>query len=201
MQRLEVQQKIFYFSLFVLIFTPFFLFAQNSTTSSTTENARDMYLPSNIDTSKLLKNDSGTPIISSEQVGTEEELDIFDKNLSFIYTSVSNVITESKENGETIVTVNYKHPGKFLNLFPVSYQSINSVTSTNNGIPNIDSQLSFWSSLISDKKYDRSLVVSKIISNDVIRNQTQPNASPASKARVAEAIVYELNQIEKEISN
>jgi hypothetical protein len=152
---------------------------------------------------RLEVNNNDIPIVSSDQVRTEDDLSIFNKNQSIINPNVSKVTEDTDRNGNTSITVNYKYPGKLLGILPVSYKTINTVSTeggdatTSNAtgtLPVANAKLSFWSHIVSDKSFDESNIESRFENNPVIRNSLEANASPGEQARVAEAMIYELNK-------
>jgi hypothetical protein len=170
--------------------------AQTSTKSTTSPTI----VPNpNITNSNLETNSAGIAIISSEQVVTEEDLEVFEDNMKILNPNIGLILTDTDQDGMVTISVDYIHPGKFLGV-PVTYRSITTVmsTTTTNSLPYIDSRFSFLSSFVSDKKVDNQKIIDRVASNPIVQTETTPDASPRAQARIAEAIATELDQNEME---
>lgn len=140
------------------------------------------------------------PVFLSAQttVATEDDLKTFINNYQAEHPNISKITTTTNIDGSVNVIVDYKYPGKFLGIFPANFTTINTVNSTTNGIPIVDSKTSLWSGLVSKNNLDQSLIVSRILGNPNTVPNAQPNASPSAKAKIIEGMVYELDKIGSE---
>ncbi len=147
---------------------------------------------SNSDSNTSLKvNSSGVAIISSAQVSSESDLDIFSANVSAKDKEVAKVDINSK-NGESEVKVVYRHKGKFLGFIPVTVKSTIVVEAKAGAEAEIHSKLSWWSFLVVKKNYAKAELESRIKNNATVKANARVNASAQAKAQVAEAVIAEV---------
>lgn len=182
---------------FVLFgFLPFLVLAQGS---EGTDSQQTINQNPNLDVKNLYKNSQNVAVTTAEQVGTEDDLSVLEENFKILNPNVSNISSVTNTDGSTNFTVEYKHPGKFLGLISGSFKTITAVQTNTNGIPNIDTTFSLWSSLVSEKKFDKEKIISELQTDPIIQNYAKVNASPAAKARVVVAIVSILDKNELEV--
>jgi hypothetical protein len=149
---------------------------------------------SNSDSSFSLKvNSSGVAVLSSSQVNTESDLDVFSSNVSTKEKEVANINIHSKQEGESEVKVVYRHKGKLLGFIPVAINSTTIVgTKTDAEEAKVRSKLSWWSFLVTNENYVKSEVESRIKNNDTIKTNARVDSSAQAKAQIAEVVIAEM---------
>lgn len=137
-------------------------------------------------------NSSGVAVMSSSQINSEKDLDIFSDNVSRKNDEVANVDINSGEEGESEVKVIYRHKGKFLGLIPITIKSTTVVETTTDEETEVRSNLSWWSFLVTEKNHAKDDIESSIKNNTTIKSNTMVNASAEAKAKVAEVVIAEV---------
>jgi hypothetical protein len=188
-------KKYFSINLALLTLLPLLVLAQGTEGTATQQTINQN---ANVYINNLYKNSQDVAVTSAEQVGTEDDLAILEDNFKILNPNISNISSVTNTDGSTNFTVEYKHPGKFLGLIPGSFKTITTVQTSTNGVPSIDTTFSIWSSLVSEKKFDKEKIISQLQNDPTIQNNLEMNASPAAKARVVEAIVSILDKNELE---
>lgn len=188
-------KNLFKYLLFSTLTISFGLASVVSGLESTTTTATSV-MNMNADISKLYKSENNVAVVSPDQVSTEDDLNILEKNYAILNPNITNIRANTNSDGTTDYTIEYKHPGKFLGLVPGSYKTTTLLQTTANGIPNIDSTLSVWSSLVSDKTFNREKIIDDLKNNSTIQSEAKVNASPSSRAKVIEAMIAVLQENE-----
>jgi len=158
--------------------------SSSSTNSMTTEGDSDLAL-------KL--NTSGVAVRNSSQVSSNDDLDIFSTNVTMEKEKVDEVRINSSGNDETKVAVVYKHKGKLFGFIPVTIKSTTAVMAKANADTAVESHLSWWSFLVTGENYNRKDIETEIRNNAIIMENAKADASASAKARVAEAIISEVD--------
>lgn len=145
----------------------------------------------NVDTS-LKVNLLGVPVVSSTQVSSDADLEIFSENAVAKNDNVSKVMISSEDQDYQVVVV-FKHRGKLLGFIPVAIRSTTEVMAEENeDAVEVDSHLSWWGFLVAGENYDEAELESRIKSNAMIRANVKADASASAKARAAEAVIAEV---------
>jgi len=144
------------------------------------------------------KNDFGISVVQSSQVSTQTDLEVFSANLPMQNKNVKKVETNTDVNGVTTVEVGYKHQGMLFGLIPVSFVTYTKVMSSDNGSFVVKSPATIWGKLVSNKSYDTNKIETRISNNPTVKANIRMNASAEAKARIAEAMVSELDLNETE---
>lgn len=146
---------------------------------------------------KFKLNDSGVAVISSSQVESEDDLEVFESNMSLKDQMVSKVDIDSENNGESEVKVVYRHKGKLFGFIPVIVKSTTIVESNVDGKVEVHSKKSWYSFLVRTENYSKSEIESRVKNNETIKVNAQVNASAQAKAKIAEAVVAEIGSYTK----
>ena len=113
-----------------------------------------------------------------------------DKNLQ----SVQSIV---HDDGSFDISVTYRHIGYFLGLFPVSYDTITTVTKVDGSTQfDVVSKPSFWNYLVTQDNYDHIRIENQIKNNSEIKANATLNASESSRIKIVNAIVAELKASE-----
>lgn len=152
----------------------------------------NVYLESNITDKSLRVNTAGLAVVSSTQVTSEEDLEIFSENIARRDSNVSDINVRSNDK-EIEVVVAYKHRGKFLGFIPVRVRSSTDVAVKADEKIEVESRLSWWSFLVANKDYNKSELESQIKNNANIKANAKVDATAAGKANIIEAIIAEIN--------
>ena len=161
-----------------------------SDSNSGSEN-KSPELNSNSDIS-LNINASGVAVMSSAQVGSDSDLKVFSSNVTSKQKSVIAVDFQSQDNGESEVTIVYRHQGRFLGFIPVTIKSTTIVESKANSETQVHSKMAWWGFLVAKKNYDKSELEAKIKNNATVQANAKVNASAQAKAQIAEAVITEV---------
>lgn len=148
---------------------------------------------SNSNSNVLLKiNSSGVAVLSSSQVNSVSDLDVFSSNIKAKEKEVTSVNINSLKEGETEVKVVYRHKGKLLGLIPVAINSTTVVETRDDAETEVRSNLSWWSFLVTDQNYTKADIESSIKNNNTIKANAEMNSSAQAKAQVAEVVIAEV---------
>lgn len=131
---------------------------------------------------------------SAKIVGSESELAIYN-NITMLqeHRNVVAVNANPATQSNLDVSVTFRHNGLLFGLFPISFDTITTVSKDDNNSPvEVDSSISLWSYLVSDDNYDRENVENRIKNNIEVIANANLNASADAKAKIATAIVSEL---------
>lgn len=160
--------------------------------TSTSTNS-DIGINSELDIYPSLKlNSSGVVVTSANQVSSDADLEIFTENISIKDPSVTKVEVVSESDGKSEIEIAYAHKGKFLGFLPVHINSTTVVEVEENGEMKVHSRLPWWSFLVAKQNYNKDDVESRVRNNEIVKANAQANASATSKAKVAEAIIAEV---------
>jgi len=150
----------------------------------------DLGSTQNETSTKLQLNSSGIAVVSSSQVSSEEDFEVFASNAVQANKAVARVKSDSENSGE--VKVVYKHKGKLLGFIPVKIKSTTAVKAEENADVYARSNLSWWSFLVIGENYNRTDIESRIQSNTRIQANAKLDISARTKAEIAESIIAEL---------
>jgi len=162
--------------------------ATGSGEASSTDN---MNMETDSDLSLKL-NASGVAVRNSSQVNSLADLDVFSSNVTKEDEKVDEVRIDSRDN-ETKVAVVYKHKGKLFGFIPVTIKSTTAVMAKANTDTAVESHLSWWSFLVTGENYDRDAIETEIRNNAIVLENAKVDASASAKAKVAEAIISEVD--------
>lgn len=137
-------------------------------------------------------NSSGVAVLSSSQVSSEDDLDVFSANVSAKDKEIANVDINFSKEGESEVKVIYRHKGKLLGFIPVAINSTTVVENKNDSETEVRSKLSWWSFLVTDQNYAKADVESSIKNNNAIKANAKVNSSAQAKAQIAEVVIAEV---------
>lgn len=155
------------------------------------DDSNDVETKTESDTDTSLKvNSSGVAVISSAQVNSESDLEVFSANVKAKDKKVAKVDIESEDDGESEIKVIYRHNGKFLGFIPVTVKSTTIVEAEAEA--EVKSRLSWWSFLVADENYSKAELESRVKNNPMVRANARANASAQAKAQIAEAVLAEV---------
>lgn len=160
-------------------------------TSSNSSGTASSTAQGNSDAS-LKVNASGIAVMSSTQVDSQADLEVFSSNVSAKNKAVARVEIRSENTEDAKVEVVYKHKGRFLWFIPVTITSTTVVQARDNGEADVNSRLSWWSFLVAGEDYDKATLESSIRNSATVRANASVDASAQAKARIAEAVITEL---------
>ena len=141
----------------------------------------------------LKVNASGVTVVSSTQVNSDADLEIFSLNITTKSNGMAKVKISSEDEQESRIVVLYKHRGKLFGFIPVAIRSTTEVMAKGNEDNiEVDSRLSWWGFLVAGENYDEAELESQIKSNAVIIANVKADASASAKARAAEAVIAEV---------
>ena len=153
----------------------------------------DRETESNSESNTSLKvNSSGVAVVSSAQVSSESDLNIFSANVSAKDKKVAKVDINSGKDGESEVKVVYRNKGKFLGFIPVTIKSTTVVKVKADAEVEVRSKLSWWSFLVANENYTRADIESRIKNNTTVKANARVSASAQAKAQIAEAVIAEV---------
>lgn len=166
----------------------------NSGNETKTDSESNTDSKSDIRTSGSLKlNAAGIAITSSSEVATESDLKIFSSNVRAQEKSIAKVVISDEEKVDTEVKVVYKHKGKLLGFIPVTVKSTTVVEVKADAETEVKTKLSWWSFLVAGVNHSKSELESSIKNNAQVKANASVNASAQTKARVAEAVIAEVD--------
>lgn len=157
-----------------------------STASSTEEEVE-----ANTDASFRL-NASGVAILSASEVRSEADLEVYAENLAASEERVDEVVVDQDAEGDTRVLVHYEHDGKLFGVMPVTVTSTTKVTFLANGEIKAESDLPWWSFMVTGVNHASNEIESRVLDNPTVMASAEAELSASTKAHVAEAIVAEL---------
>ena len=153
----------------------------------------DRETESNSESNTSLKvNSSGVAVVSSAQVSSESDLNIFSANVSAKDKKVAKVDINSGKDGESEVKVVYRNKGKFLGFIPVTIKSTTVVKVKADAEVEVRSKLSWWSFLVANENYTRADIESRIKNNTTVKANARVSASAQAKAQITEAVIAEV---------
>jgi len=139
----------------------------------------------------FLVNALGIAVTSSSQVESDTDLEIFAENIRVEKNGAARVEVSSN-NDESRVEVIYTHRGKFLGLIPINLRSTTEVIARADSEAEVRSNLPWWSFLVANKNYSKADIESRIKNNTAIQANATMDASAHTKARLAEAVLAEI---------
>ncbi len=147
--------------------------------------------------SSLSVNATGIAIISAGQVESDADLEVFSANVQAREKNVSRVSFDSSSSADTNVSVSYVHHGKLFGFLPVSFRSTTVAEAKEDGKTEVYTVFPWWSSLVSESAAIRSDIESRVKNNPTVQGSLSASASASAKARVAEAIIAEIDAATK----
>ena len=141
---------------------------------------------------ELKLNTLGIAVVSATQVNSDADLEIFSENVTVRNKNVARVEVSSDNGKESEVIVVYKHRGKLMGFIPVTIRSTTEVVAEADADVAVKSRLSWWSFLVAKKNYNKAEIESGIRNNIVVKANAKVDASASAKARVAEAMIAEI---------
>ena len=132
--------------------------------------------------------DVSVEVTTAAQVDSEEDLEVFVAHMQSENAQLRHVETESDADGDAEVEVTYEHQGKFLGLFPVTISSHTFVEAGDD--IEVDSRLSWWGFLVTQKNYNEAEIESAIRSNTSV--MVSSDTSAHMRAQLAETVVAEV---------
>jgi|SRR3989344_5738237 len=145
-----------------------------------------------VDSSATIEVGADIEVGSSLQVNSDADLEIFSENIVAENDGVAKVKISSEGEEESQVIVFYKQHGKLFGFIPVTIRSKTVVESDRDSEVIVKSSLSWWGFLVAKADYNKAELESKIRDNLVVRENIKVDASASAKARVAEAVVTEI---------
>lgn len=142
---------------------------------------------------KLKVNASGITVLSSAQVNSDTDLEVFTTNISMTEKAVAKVDVNAGSDNDAEVKVIYRHKGKFLGFIPVTVNSTTVVKARSDTEAEVSSRLPWWSFLVIGETFAKADIENRIKNNATVKANMQANASAQAKAAVAEAVIAELN--------
>ncbi len=132
----------------------------------------------------LRVNALGIPVLTSAQVTTDADLELFRENMRLEDKNVAAVNLDSEEE----VTVEYWHKGHLLGLFPVSIKSTTSVMEGSDGRATVQTRMPWWNLFVTGTGRIGSSVDSSLGGSTTLQGDFGLSADAAARARVLEAI-------------
>lgn len=140
----------------------------------------------------LRLNADGVAVIFPSQVNSEKDLEIFNHNTVILEENVDNIRSESTAEAKSKVEVVYKHQSRLLGLVPVTVKS-KTVVVSGNGELEVESKLSWWGFLVTNKDRIENEIAARVRDNPTIMMSAEHKVSASAQAEIAGAIVTELN--------
>ncbi|MEX2340795.1 MAG: hypothetical protein WD605_00535 [Candidatus Paceibacterota bacterium] len=161
------------------------------TETSTNENDAETATETSAGISLRLNAD-GVAVIFPSQVNSEKDLEIFNHNTVILEENVDNIRSESTAEAKSKVEVVYKHQSRLLGLVPVTVKS-KTVVVSGNGELEVESKLSWWGFLVTNKDRIENEIAARVRDNPTIMMSAEHQVSASAQAEIAGAIVTELN--------
>ncbi|MEX0912906.1 MAG: hypothetical protein WDZ56_00070 [Candidatus Paceibacterota bacterium] len=161
------------------------------TETSTNENDAETATETSAGISLRLNAD-GVAVIFPSQVNSEKDLEIFNHNTVILEENVDNIRAESTAEAKSKVEVVYKHQSRLLGLVPVTVKS-KTVVVSGNGELEVESKLSWWGFLVTNKDRIENEIAARVRDNPTIMMSAEHQVSASAQAEIAGAIVTELN--------
>lgn len=140
----------------------------------------------------LRVNEFGVAIVSSYQVKSESDLEVFKSNIVIEENNVNRV--EIYDNGEDEVEfeVIYNHNGRLFGVIPVSMKSTTRVEINSDSEIEIKTKMPWWSFLVAKDSYIDGDLETELENNANIQLQLDTNASASAKAQIIEEMIAEI---------
>lgn len=174
-----------------------------STTTTVTETTIDIgtEADTNVSTevsSDLRANSQGIVITSSSQVESENDLEVFRSNITTQNEAVADVeINTDEDEQQSEIKVVYRHGGYLFGFIPVTVKSVTTVETNASGELEVYTRKSWYSFLVANENYSGAEIESKIKNNQTIKVNSKVERSAQARAKIAEAIVTELEAYAK----
>ncbi len=140
----------------------------------------------------LMLNAEGIAIRSAAAVRAEADLEAFRHNLEADHEGIEEVRIDTDAEGSTEVEVRYRHSGKLFGFMPVTVRSTTLVTVNANGGVEVESNVPWWSLVVSSMDHAGSEIEDRIKDNPTVMTNAEAELSARAKAEIAEAVVAEL---------
>lgn len=135
-------------------------------------------------------NSLGVVVTSSAQVNSEEDLEVFANNVSVEVDDVVSVSVSSDNGSRTVVV--YNHKARLFGFIPVSVRSTTEVEAGAEGETEVRTSFPWWSFMARGAGEAKSDIETRIRNNADVRANVGVEASAFARARVAEAVIAEL---------
>jgi hypothetical protein len=140
----------------------------------------------------LKVNARGVAVVTSSQVNSEEDLEVFISNVAATEKAVSKVKIDSDNNGSSQTKVVYRHKGKLFGFIPMTVKSTTVVETKTGGEVRVVFDKPWYAFLVVGENYAKADLESRIKNNPTIRANANANASASAKAEVVESIIAEV---------
>ncbi len=135
-------------------------------------------------TGGLRTNALGIEVVSSGQVQTAGDLEVFSENMRERDENIANA--NARAAGSADLT--YYHKGKLFGLFPVKVKTQTWVTSETDGTVSVNTTLPWWSGFVTGTGKVRSEVDAALANSASLSADMQASADAAARARILDAI-------------
>lgn len=141
---------------------------------------------------RLSLNVEGVAVDHPSAVRSEDDLEVYTKNVTEIESDVERITIDSSARDEAKVMVRYRHQGKLFGLLPIKVASNTTVITRADGSTEVTTRLPWWSMTVSGTEQIKSVIEGSLVNNPTIVNSSDSGLSARSKAEIAGAIVTEL---------
>jgi putative NADH-flavin reductase len=159
--------------------------------TQTNEGEVETATETNADASLRL-NAEGVAVVSPSQVNNSNDLEIFTYNTIAREERVKDIKVETTAEAKSEVEVVYKHESRLFGLMPIALKSTTMVVS-GNGELEVDTKLSWWGFLVTDKDRIENEIATRVRDNATIMMSTEYEANASAQAEIAAAVIAELN--------
>lgn len=140
----------------------------------------------------LRLNAEGIAVVSPSQVNNSSDLEVFAHNTMARDERVEDIEVETTAEAKSEVEVVYKHGSRLFGLVPVTLKS-KTVVVSGNGELEVDSKLSWWGFLVTDKDRIENEIITRVRDNATIMMSTEYEANASAQAEIAAAVITELD--------
>ena len=140
----------------------------------------------------LRLNAEGVAVVSPSQVNNSSDLEIFTYNTMVREERVKDIKVETTAEAKSEVEVVYKHESRLFGLMPITLNS-KTVVVSGNGELEVDTKLSWWGFLVTDKARIENEIATRVRDNATITMSTEYEANVSAQAEIAAAVIAELN--------
>lgn len=161
------------------------------TESETSTNNGNVDISTNTELSLVLNAD-GVAISSPSQVNDSNDLEVFIENTIIQEEQIKDINFETTSDTESKIEVAYQHRGQLLGVVPVTIQSETTVES-GDGELKVDTKLSWWGFLVTDKNRIENEIATRIQDNATIMMSAEYEVTASAQAEIVAAIITELN--------
>jgi hypothetical protein len=135
-------------------------------------------------TGGLQSNGLGIEIISSTQVSSDADLEVFSDNLKVRDEGVADSNAQAAGSAD----LSYYHRGHLFGLIPIKVKARTWVTTNENGTVQVNTTMPWWSAFVTGTGKVRSEVDGRLASSETLSADVRASADAAARARVLEAI-------------